>query len=332
MKSTFYAFSLGFLALFTGNTAFSQGLAVNTTGASPTASAMLDVTSTSKGMLIPRMTNAQRNAISAPATGLMVFQTDGTAGFYYFDGSSWTSIGGGATGTAGGDLSGTYPNPTVASLGAISGANLTSLTPGNLTSGGTFPAENGSNLTNLNGSNVATGTIPVARLGSGSGSATTFLNGTGAFSTPSGGSGVANGYFLMQLSPNMLQATEYYGIGNGSNAATLNNFIFASYMPAAITIDEIDILYYDAGSNSGTAVAFALQHGTPASGQANSWTTSSSNSPSITTTGSATIFTSTIAGPISIAAGEVLQIRQTNTPTFSLSCGTCKLAITTKYH
>lgn len=52
--------------------------------ATPNASAALDVSSTTKGMLVPRMTSAQRAAISSPAQGLLVFQTDGTQpGFYY---------------------------------------------------------------------------------------------------------------------------------------------------------------------------------------------------------------------------------------------------------
>jgi len=53
----------------------------------PDGSAMLDVTSTTKGFLAPRMTETQRNAIVAPATGLVVYQTDGTAGFYYNSGT-----------------------------------------------------------------------------------------------------------------------------------------------------------------------------------------------------------------------------------------------------
>ena len=55
----------------------------------PDASSALDITSTTKGLLIPRMTETQRDAISSPATGLMIYQTDGTAGFYYYNGSSW---------------------------------------------------------------------------------------------------------------------------------------------------------------------------------------------------------------------------------------------------
>jgi hypothetical protein len=41
------------------------------------------------GLLVPRMTETQRDAISPAATGLMIYQTDGTAGFYYYNGSSW---------------------------------------------------------------------------------------------------------------------------------------------------------------------------------------------------------------------------------------------------
>ncbi len=49
----------------------------------PHSSAAVDITSDSKGLLIPQMTAAQRAAIANPATGLLVIQTDGTTGFYY---------------------------------------------------------------------------------------------------------------------------------------------------------------------------------------------------------------------------------------------------------
>lgn len=65
--------------------------------ASPNTSSMLDITSTTKGLLIPRMTAAQKNAISAPATGLLIFQTDGTSGFYYYNGAAWVGLDDGGT-------------------------------------------------------------------------------------------------------------------------------------------------------------------------------------------------------------------------------------------
>jgi hypothetical protein len=58
----------------------------------PEISAALEINSTERGLLIPRMTQAQRNAIVSPATGLMIFQTDNTTGFYYHNGSSWASV------------------------------------------------------------------------------------------------------------------------------------------------------------------------------------------------------------------------------------------------
>ncbi|MEL0645216.1 cell wall anchor protein [Olleya sp. Ti.3.14] len=58
---------------------------------SPDASAMLEVNSTEKGMLAPRMTSAQRIAISNPAEGLLVFDTDINV-FYFYDGNVWTAL------------------------------------------------------------------------------------------------------------------------------------------------------------------------------------------------------------------------------------------------
>jgi hypothetical protein len=72
-------------------------VAINTDNLPPDASAMLDVKSTTKGFLAPRMTQAQRNAIANPATGLTIFQTDVTPGLCYNAGTpalpSWKLVG-----------------------------------------------------------------------------------------------------------------------------------------------------------------------------------------------------------------------------------------------
>lgn len=57
----------------------------------PHESAQLEVLSDSKGMLIPRMPKANRP--TAPAEGLLIYQTDENPGFYYFSGSTWQRLG-----------------------------------------------------------------------------------------------------------------------------------------------------------------------------------------------------------------------------------------------
>jgi len=85
-----------------------QNVGINATGAAAASSAMLDISSTTSGLLIPRMTTAQRTAIAAPATGLLVY--DVTIGsFYYYDGTQWIWMLGNTTGWT---LNGNTPTAT----------------------------------------------------------------------------------------------------------------------------------------------------------------------------------------------------------------------------
>ncbi|HAE12991.1 MAG: hypothetical protein H6548_02130 [Chitinophagales bacterium] len=59
---------------------------------SPSGSSALEIQSTDQGILIPRMTKAQRDAIASPATGLLIYQSNSQPGFYYFNGSMWVSL------------------------------------------------------------------------------------------------------------------------------------------------------------------------------------------------------------------------------------------------
>ncbi|WP_448044405.1 C1q-like domain-containing protein [Bradyrhizobium liaoningense] len=61
-------------------------------GALPAASALMDLTSTTKGFLPPRMTTAQRDAIASPATGLVVYDTDLNS-LYIRTASGWGAVG-----------------------------------------------------------------------------------------------------------------------------------------------------------------------------------------------------------------------------------------------
>lgn len=68
----------------------------------PNASAVLDLSATDRGVLIPRMSSTQRNAIVSPAKGLLVFDTNLNS-FYYYDGTQWRNLaaGGGTVGPQG---------------------------------------------------------------------------------------------------------------------------------------------------------------------------------------------------------------------------------------
>lgn len=79
------------LILFSIATSYAQ-VGIGTT--TPNVSSMLDIVSTDSGLLIPRMTLVQKTAIVTPATGLLIYQTDGTSGFWYYDGTIWTTFGG----------------------------------------------------------------------------------------------------------------------------------------------------------------------------------------------------------------------------------------------
>lgn len=82
MKKIYILLFVGFSSLF-----MNAQIGIGTT--TPNASAALDVTSTDKGVLAPRMTQAQKNAIATPATGLLIYQTDGATGFWFYNGSAW---------------------------------------------------------------------------------------------------------------------------------------------------------------------------------------------------------------------------------------------------
>jgi len=84
-------FNLGIFLLFLNSMYGQVGIGTN----SPDSSAALEITSptNNKGVLLPRLTQTQRLGISSPASGLLVYQTNGTNGLYYYDGSNWLRFG-----------------------------------------------------------------------------------------------------------------------------------------------------------------------------------------------------------------------------------------------
>jgi len=97
------------MIFFTALSYAQVGINTNT----PDDSSALEIKSTSGGLLIPRMTVDQRDTISSPSEGLMIYQLNGTVGFYFYDGTAWTKIDGvagtpGANGTNGSDGASAY--------------------------------------------------------------------------------------------------------------------------------------------------------------------------------------------------------------------------------
>jgi uncharacterized protein (TIGR02145 family) len=88
-------------AIFSSLFATAQSVAISSNGSTANASSMLDVNSTTKGFLPPRMTSVQKTAIVTPAAGLQVWCSDcGTYGeMQVFNGYSWTNMNGGAAAT-----------------------------------------------------------------------------------------------------------------------------------------------------------------------------------------------------------------------------------------
>ena len=145
-----YSFGPG--ASFTDRFTFTSGgnMGIGTT--SPAASALLDLTSTSQGLLVPRMSTTNRTSISSPATGLEVF--DNTLdSFYFYNGTKWANMSNpGFTYSGGNGIS-------------ISGSTISTVVPQNNTGGGAFFGTSA-------GASITSGTYNTA-LGYGAGASTT---------------------------------------------------------------------------------------------------------------------------------------------------------------
>ena len=77
---------------FTGSQIFDNGTSVGIGTVTPDASAILDLSATTKGFLPPRMTETERLAISSPTIGLMVYQTDEPDGVYVYKAAGWIQM------------------------------------------------------------------------------------------------------------------------------------------------------------------------------------------------------------------------------------------------
>ncbi|MEY3412353.1 MAG: hypothetical protein RIQ70_1041 [Bacteroidota bacterium] len=176
LKNAFITLIFNFLSVLVVN----AQVGIGTT--TPTASAVLDLTSTTQGFLPPRMTQAQRNAIVSPAAALMVWCTNcGASGeFQVYNGTTWSNLTGGTVSASIATITGltcgsATNNGTLLSTTAAS-VDVTSVVP---YTGGNGGSHSGQTVTST-GVTGLTATLNEGTFASGSGSVTYTITGTPA--------------------------------------------------------------------------------------------------------------------------------------------------------
>ncbi len=266
MKKLLFLFIPIFMGIFCANaqnifpTTGSAGIGTIT----PSTSALLEVKSTTKGILIPRMTIAQRDLIATPATGLMIYQTNSTPGFYFFNGIAWTQI---STGKANSNLNNLSVTTAINS-------NLLPATTGIIDIGASSKAwRNGFfkgnvGVATLNGLTIGTGSGNVSTnnaLGSGalnsntSGYANTATGYNSLFFNSTGNNNSAHGYFSLFANTTGINNTANGSsalisntTGNG-NTASGNSALYANTIGTLNTANGAYAMYYNTTGNYNTA-------------------------------------------------------------------------------
>ena len=219
----------------------------------PNASSLVDITSTTRGFLAPRMNNTERDAIATPATGLMIYST--TDGLYqFYDGATWTNIGGGGAVTVAiDDLTDGYKELTYNNmfLGHEGGGNLGANTEFNVGIGiGALDAIDNA----IAGASTGTGSHNIA-LGYNASTNITGAERTIAIGTNALGT-LTQGVDFIAIGRNSLSSFNDAGTGDGANfgrgIAIGNN--------ALENIDNTNNIYFTAiGHNAAQAVTAGFQ-------------------------------------------------------------------------
>ncbi|NOS91569.1 MAG: hypothetical protein HOP30_06580, partial [Cyclobacteriaceae bacterium] len=291
LASAWFSSYAGF-RLFTNGTQamrITQNGNVSIGATSAATTAALDIQSTSKGLLIPRLTTAQRDAIPTPDLGLMIYNTS-TSAFNYYNGGSWGPVGGGSgwglTGNAGTNPATNFIGTTdnVALLFKTNNLNSGLIDP--LTSSAFFGYRAGES--NTASGNAAFGTNALLTNTSGAGNTafgtsalegnTTAANNTafGFRSLASNSTGDTNtgvGSLALQVNTTGFQNTAFgYGsLGNNTtglaNTAIGHTSLFSNINGGLNTALGIQALTANTSGSNNTAVGTtALQTNTTGSG------------------------------------------------------------------
>jgi hypothetical protein len=239
---------------------FAQNVGINADGSLPNASAMLDVKSTNKGMLPPRMTTAQRTAIPLPAAGLLVFDTN-TSSFWYYTGTSWSNLASGwsLTGNVGTNpathfIGTTDDNPLIIKVNNQASGSI--YISGFRTSWGFMALSNNTTGTY----NTAIGTLALQNNSTGSAN-----TGLGAFSLRSNLTGYANtavgseAMFLNTTGGNNTatgMGSLYFNTTGFDNTATGMQALYNNTTGASNTASGSEALFYNTTGTANTASGY----------------------------------------------------------------------------
>ncbi len=238
-----------------------QSVGISSSSITPDASSILEMRTTSKGLLIPRMTSTERNAINSPATGLMVYNTS-TNSFNYYNGGSWIAVssGSGSVNSVSGTsnriaVGGTSSDPVIdIASGYVGQSSIT--TVGTISSG----TWNGSVIASAYGGAGAvsgvlkangSGTVTAASAGD---FPTLNQNSTGSAATLTTSRLIYGGSFNGSANVTNIIASTYGGTGNGftkfTGAATAEKTYTLPNANATILTDNAAVTVAQGGTGN----------------------------------------------------------------------------------
>lgn len=233
---------------------FTQSVGIGTSN--PNASARLEVNSTTQGILIPTLTSAQRSAINNPATGLLVFQTDGTPGFYYYTGVAWVNLTNGLPANNQGiAVSSNYGlTTTMAGTGSTGSADGTGTAASfNLPFGVATDASGNVYVADQNNNKIrriSVGGVVITLAGNGSSGAADGIGTAATFNTPVGITADASGnIYVADMYNNKIRKISASGVvstlaGSGIQGAADGTGTAASFNnPAGVAVDASGNVY-----------------------------------------------------------------------------------------